>query len=264
MMVKQLIRLKSRVAKSIWIKLIERSNLEQAAAIHVTAEIEGREIERFGFSLPPLVTIPNGVSLPVTGDSAVVSAEIRALADCQPLVLFLGRIDWKKNLMELVRAMYQVPQGHLGIVGNDEDGYARDLLSLISSLKLNNRITILPRFVLGFDKETLLSACKLFVLPSLSENFGNAALEAAIRGKPILVSEEAGVATMVREHQCGLTCQPNAQDIGRAIKTLLNDPEQSKVLGERGRSAALSRYTWPMVAGRMSALYESIVKGDRP
>jgi glycosyltransferase involved in cell wall biosynthesis len=264
MMVKQLIRLKSRAAKSIWIKLIERSNLEQAAAIHVTADIEKRELEKFGFLLPPLVTIPNGVTLPVTSDFAEISADIRALAEHQPLVLFLGRIDWKKNLMELVRAMSQVSDAHLGIVGNDEDGYARNLLTLTSSLGLSNRITILPRPVLGSDKEALLSACRLFVLPSLSENFGNAALEAAIRGKPILVSEEAGVATMVREHQCGLTCQPNAQDIGRAIKTLLNDPEQSKVLGERGRSAALSRYTWPVVAGRMSALYESIVKGDGP
>jgi glycosyltransferase involved in cell wall biosynthesis len=264
MMVKQLVRLKSRAAKSIWIKLIERSNLEQAAAIHVTADIEAREIEKFGFSLPPLVTIPNGVTLPVIDDSAVISAEIRALAERQPLVLFLGRIDWKKNLMELVRAMSQVPHGHLGIVGNDEDGYARNLLTLTSSLDLINRITILPRSVLGSDKETLLSACKLFVLPSLSENFGNAALEAAIRGKPIIVSEEAGVAAMVREHQCGLTCRPNAEDIGHSIKTLLDDPERSKIMGERGRSAALSCYTWPVVARRMNTLYESIVKSDGP
>jgi len=220
MMVKELIRLKSRAAKSLWIKLIERSNLEQAATIHVTAEIEGRELDKFGFSLPPLVTIPNGVTPPVVRDAAAMStepqsADIYALTERQPLVLFFGRINWKKNLMELVRAMSRVPNGHLGIVGIDEDGYGSDLLTLTSSLKLNNRITILPRLVVGSEKEALLSACKLFVLPSLSENFGNAALEAAIRAKPILVSEEAGVATLVREHQCGLTCRPNADDISQ-------------------------------------------------
>jgi hypothetical protein len=129
---------------------------------------------------------------------------------------------------------------------------------------LNNRITILPRLVIGSEKETLLSACKLFVLPSLSENFGNAALEAAIRGKPIIVSEEAGVATLVRDHQCGLTCRPNAKDISRSIKKLLNDPERSRKMGEQGRSAALSCYTWPVIARKMSTLYEGIIKGDRP
>jgi glycosyltransferase involved in cell wall biosynthesis len=264
MMVKQLIRMKSQLAKSAWITLIERANLENASAIHVTADIESHELRKFGFSLPPVVAIPNGVTLPTIGGSEVASGDILTLAQRQPLVLSLGRLDWKKNLAELVRAVTQIPHGHVGIAGNDEDGYAKTLLGLTSSLELNDRVTILPRAVLGFDKEALMAACKLFVMPSLSENFGNAALEAAIRGKPLLVSEEAGVATMVRDYQCGLTCRPNADDIGRAIKVLLENPERSKIMGERGRTAALSSYTWPVIARQMSTLYDSVVKRGRP
>jgi glycosyltransferase involved in cell wall biosynthesis len=260
MMVKELIRLKSRVAKTAWINLIERSNLERAAAIHVTAEIEALELRKFGFSLPPLVTIPNGVDLPPTEQPWAMDAEIRSLVQRQPLLLYLGRINWKKNLLELVRAMTEVPQGHLIIVGNDEDAYASKIETLTASLGLSERITVLPRSVLGADKEALLRACRIFVLPSLSENFGNAALEATVRGKAIVVSEGAGIAAVVREHQCGLICHPNAKDIARSINSLLGDPHLSTSMGERGRKAALSNYSWPVIARRMSGVYEAVPK----
>jgi glycosyltransferase involved in cell wall biosynthesis len=260
MMVKELIRLKSRIAKTAWINLIERSNLEGAAAIHVTAEIEALELRKFGFSLPPLVTIPNGVDLPPTETPWAIDAEIRGLVQRQPLMLYLGRINWKKNLLELVRAILEVPQGHLIIVGNDEDAYASKIATLAASLGLSERVTVLPRPVLGADKEALLGACRIFVLPSLSENFGNAALEATVRGKAIVVSEGAGIAAVVREHQCGLICQPNAKDIAHSINRLLGDPRLSTSMGERGRKAALSNYSWPAIARRMSDVYEALQK----
>jgi glycosyltransferase involved in cell wall biosynthesis len=261
MMVKELIRLKSRFVKTAWINLIERSNLECAAAIHVTAEIEALELRKFGFSLPPLVTIPNGVAPPPVEQPSAIDAEIRSLIQRQPLVLYLGRIDWKKNLLELVRAMSEVPHGHLVIAGNDEEAYASRLANLTTSLGVSGRITVFPHPVLGADKEALLGACKIFVLPSLSENFGNAALEATVRGKAVIVSEGTGIATVVREHQCGLVCRPQAKDIARAINNLLSDSRLSERMGERGRSAALSNYTWPEVARRMSSVYETVQRG---
>jgi glycosyltransferase involved in cell wall biosynthesis len=262
MMVKELIRLKSRVAKTAWINLIERSNLEHAAAIHVTAEIEALELRKFGFALPPLVTIPNGVALPTEDEPQCMDPEIRSVVQRQPLVLYLGRINWKKNLLELVRAMSKVRQGHLVIVGNDEDEYASKVATLTASLGLCERVTILPHPVLGADKEVLLCACRIFVLPSLSENFGNAALEATVRGKAIVVSDGTGIATVVREHKCGLICHPNADDIAHAINRLLSDADLAETMGNRGRSAALSNYSWPIIARHMSNVYEALLKGS--
>jgi glycosyltransferase involved in cell wall biosynthesis len=261
MMVKELVRLKSRFAKTAWIKLIERSNLEHASAIHVTADIEAREIESFGFALPPLVSIPNGVDPPPLAAAQGTSPEVRTLSAQRPLILYLGRINWKKNLIELVRSMRDIPQGHLGIVGYEEDGHGTAVASLAASLGLADRVTVLARPILGTDKEALLAACDLFVLPSLSENFGNAALEASIRGKPIVVSEGAGVATLIEEHHCGLICQPNAKALAHSITLLLRDPDSAKSMGERGRTAAISCYSWSAVARRMSAAYESAIRG---
>ena len=56
--------------KSAWIRSIEKSNLEHAAAIHLTSELETLELERFGWRLPRLAVIPNGIDEPLasTGD----------------------------------------------------------------------------------------------------------------------------------------------------------------------------------------------------
>src|SRR6266498_1819843 len=58
MLVKDLIARRSRLAKSAWIHLIERSNVERAAALHLTSQLEATEIERFGWRLPRLCVIP--------------------------------------------------------------------------------------------------------------------------------------------------------------------------------------------------------------
>jgi glycosyltransferase involved in cell wall biosynthesis len=259
MMVRDLIRAKSYFPKTAWIALIERSNLEHAAAIHVTADIEAEEIEKFGFKLPPLINIPNGVTMPSTASNQAVSPEVRRLCDRQPLILYLGRLNWKKNLLELVRAMTDVPHGHLGIVGYDEDNHAAKVSEAATSLELEERITVIPRPILGADKEALFASCEVFVLPSISENFGNSVLEAAIYGKPMVVSDRAGVAALVREHQCGVLCAPEAGSIGRAIAGMLSDLERTRKMGQRARSAALSDYSWPAVARRMSTAYEKII-----
>jgi glycosyltransferase involved in cell wall biosynthesis len=257
MMVRELIRLKSRLVKTAWITLIERRNLERAAAIHVTADIEGTEIEKFGFNLPPIINIPNGVAPPPATTVLAKDPEIRKLCERPgPLILYLGRINWKKNLVELVRAMSDVPHGHLAIVGYDEDSHAKAVADIATSLGLGDRVTVLPQPVLGVDKEAVLGASDVFVLPSLSENFGNTVLEAAIRGKPVVVSEGAGAATLVRQHQCGVVCLPSADSIARALTEILVDLDRAKAMGERGRAGASRDYSWSAIARRMNAAYE--------
>jgi glycosyltransferase involved in cell wall biosynthesis len=263
MMVKELVRLKSPLVKSAWIRLIERTNLERAAGIHVTANIEAMELERFGFSLPPVINIPNGVGKPSNITAELINKDVQKLCARQPLILYLGRINWKKNLLELVRAMSNVPFGHLGITGYDEDDHSKMLVDAAASIG-PDRVTVLARPILGADKEALLRACKLFVLPSLSENFGNTVLEAAIHGKPVVVSEGAGAATLVRQHQCGIVCLPNAKSISGAIAEILGDLGRAKMMGERGREAASRDYTWSAIARRMSEEYEVFVKRPRP
>ena len=63
MLVRDLIKRKNQWIKNTWIKLIERKNLESAAGIHITAPVEESELLKFGFDLPSVYYVPNGIDL---------------------------------------------------------------------------------------------------------------------------------------------------------------------------------------------------------
>ena len=198
MLVKELIDRRSWLAKSTWMQIIERSNVEQAAAIHSTSQLEATELQRFGWRLPRLVIISNGVDepLPCAGE---IATEVKEIVAQQPLVLFLGRLSWKKGLDRLLRAYAATGAGKLAIVGTDDEGLAPRLVKLARDLRIADRVRILPRTVIGSEKERLFAAARVFVLTSYSENFGNTVLEAMRRRVPVVVTPEVGAADIVRE-----------------------------------------------------------------
>ena len=64
MLVKDLIRRKSSLAKRAWIALFEHRNIEAAAAVHLTSEIEASELRMLGFRSARLAVVANGIEFP--------------------------------------------------------------------------------------------------------------------------------------------------------------------------------------------------------
>jgi glycosyltransferase involved in cell wall biosynthesis len=256
MLVKDLIARRSQLAKSAWIHLIERSNVEKAAALHLTSQLEGSEVERFGWRLPRLAVIPNAIDEPFFQNGKIAS-DVEAITSQQPLVLFLGRLSWKKGLDRLLRAFARTP-GMLAIVGTDDENFAPQLVKLAADLQIADRVRILPRTVIGFEKERLFAAARLFVLPSYSENFGNTVLEAMRRGVPVVVTPEVGAAEIVQTSGAGLVVAGDLEPLSSAIRLLTSNPVLARSMGEAGRRHATAHFTWGHVAAQMEDLYNSI------
>jgi glycosyltransferase involved in cell wall biosynthesis len=257
MLVKELIRRRSRLAKSAWISLIEKSNLEHAAAIHLTSELEALELERFGWRLPQLAVIPNGIGEPLAPASDVCP-DVDSIVAMQPLVLFLGRLSWKKGLDRLLRAFAHSRTGKLAIVGTDDEGLALQLEKQAEDLRIGERVRVLGRTVVGAEKESLFAAARLSVLSSYSENFGNTVLEAMRRGIPVVVTPEVGAADIVRQSAGGIVVQGNAQALGAAIEHLLDNPNLAQSMGEAGQRYVMMHHTWVGISNLMEELYESL------
>ena len=263
MLVKDLIRKKSRWSKTVWIKLFERYNLEQAAAIHVTTTVEKRECERFGFRLPPISIVPNGINVnDFTNNSERISNCIKNLLDKQPMVLFLSRISWKKGLDRLIPALSHVPEAHLVIAGNDEENYTPFLISLANQYGVKQRVTFSGPVRNG-DKKALLKAAKVFTLPSHSENFGNVVLEALAVGCPVVVTPQVGLADVVTKCGAGLVVEGEPENIARAIQQILVDSKTRAEMGKNGRKTVKERYTWNSVATQMEQVYQKILVNRR-
>lgn len=256
MLERDLISAKSTLLKGLWIAAIERRNLEGAAALHVTSHREAVEAGAFGLSLPPMREIPNGVTLNAAGDGEV-SDSLRAVAQGEPFVLFLGRISWKKGLDRLIAALPHIG-ARLVIAGNDDERYRPVLEGIADRFGVRHRM-VFTGPVHGAGKAMLLRHARLLVLPSYSENFGNVVIEAMAEACPVVVSTAVGVASVVEATGAGLAVPGDSSSLVTAIERLLNDPAARQEMGRRGARAAREQFSWTAVAQQMEALYATLI-----
>jgi glycosyltransferase involved in cell wall biosynthesis len=255
MLVRDVIRAKSRFAKSAWIELVERRSLSQAARVHVTTEIEEAEAKALGLRLPETFCVPNGVSWP-SRHTPLGSGPFAHIP--RPYALFLSRINRKKGLDRLIRAWKWVPQLPLIIAGNDDEGILPELKALARSEGVTDRLTFLGP-VSDEHKWALYENAEMFILPSYSENFGNVVAEAMAMACPVVITPDVGLAKLVGEIGCGIITSGEPRALARAITQLQKNEIQRKRLGALGRQAAVERLTWAGVAAQMEGEYHRIL-----
>ncbi|MBI1203294.1 MAG: glycosyltransferase [Rhodopseudomonas sp.] len=260
MLVADMVRRRNRLAKTLWLALIERSTVERAAALQVASELEAAELAGFGWRLPPIAVVANGVDDP---DPAIagrpLAPDIAAAIAARPVVLYLGRLSWKKGLDRLLRAFALTPSGTLVIAGTDDEGLSTRLAALAEQLNIAARVRIVPRTVDGADKEALFAAAQLFVLPSYSENFGNTVLEAMRRGVAVVTTPQVGAAAIVEAAQAGLIVDGESPSFAAAMQQLIDDPARAAIMGAAGRRHVVAHYGWPAMAARIEQLYLSLI-----
>jgi glycosyltransferase involved in cell wall biosynthesis len=118
--------------------------------------------------------------------------------------------------------------------------------------------------IYGPDKWRLLRQARCLVLPSISENFGNAVLEALAIGCPVVVSPTVGLAELVSREACGVVAESDAGSLGRALSELWTDDGARQVMGKNGMAAVRSHYVWERVATRVETFYSGILSAARP
>jgi len=253
MLVPDLLRRRGRWRKAAWLRLVERRTLARAAGLHVTAELEAEEARKLDLPLPRVFVVPNGIDPEAAPSPDAPAAPVRDLLAGPPFLLYLGRLSWKKGLDRLIPAMTRVPDTVLAVAGNDEEGIRPKLEALTREAGVAGRVVFLGP-VDGANKAALLHGCAALVLPSYSENFGNAVLEAMAAGRPVAVTPEVGLAGVVREERAGIVAEGDPIILGDALRALLADPDR-EAMGRRGVEAAGRRFGWAAVAAQMEAVY---------
>ena len=250
-----------RLKKQLYTPL-ERRNLNQAVAIHCTTAAESRDVRNFQVQTPSFV-VPFGVHPPIY--QAQAKQKLRQLYNIppqRPIVLFFSRLHPKKRPDLLLKALSKLAaldqDFHLILAGSGETDYLTNLINLVSSLNLAERTT-LPGFVTGLDKELLLQGSDLFVLPSFSENFGVAVVEAMAAGLPAIITPDVQIASDIAQAKAGLVVEGEIDALALAIQELLVSPHRRFELGENGKRLVSRCYSWNAIATQLSRVYDSIV-----
>ena len=256
---------KKRLVRALWEDAAHRS----AACFHVNSEAEHLTLRRHGLRIP-ICIIPNGIDLPAGQSSEVSSlvSDLASVARGRNLLLYLGRLHPKKNLLNLIRAWKEALNSHpsilnswmLAIAGWDQGGHEAQLRQLTIDLRLLTSVIFLgPRF--GADRDACYRACDAFVLPSLSEGLPMTVLEAWAYAKPVLMTSEcnlpegfvAGAAL-----QTGTT----SKQIAARLKQLIEmSDDDRKAMGARGRALVAETFSWPRIGEQMRWVYEWVLGG---
>ncbi|MHC1729926.1 MAG: glycosyltransferase [Syntrophobacteraceae bacterium] len=242
--------------KLAW-KFFERHNLRRAALLHATSQKEKESILSLG--LPrPVAVVPNAITLPASTGDFLRTERCRN-------ALFLSRIHPVKGLANLVSAWARVrPKGwRMIIAGGDEEGCRKEVENSIRKAGLENDF-IFAGQVDGIQKEKLYRQADLFILPTLSENFGIVVAEALSYGVPVITTRGAPWEDLVT-HRCGWWVDVGVEPLVKALSeaSSLSDSKR-QAMGERGRRYAEQHLSWPRAAGQILQAYRWILSGGSP
>ena len=234
-------------------------------AVLASCSVEAHQIaELYGTDPARIEIVPPGVERAFFAPGYRPQAR-RALAlpENRPMLLFVGRIQPLKALDVAVRALagsrhkdafLVVVGGPSGPTGHAEQARVHDL---VDGLGLADRVYFRPP-----QPHELLStyyrAADVCLVPSRSESFGLVALEAAACGTPVVAAAVGGLRTLVDHGRTGfLVEQRDPSMFALYVDEIVGKPllaaEFSANAAERAR-----RYTWPMAATRLKALYADL------
>ncbi len=248
MLIRELVKARSRWLKTAWIALFERRTVSRAAALHLTSKIEQKAFAEFGLTTGgSLEIVPNGVELHASTGSRSLTAT--------PYVLVLGRISWKKRIDRVIEAVAGVTGLELVIAGGDDEGLLPKLRACALEFGVSDRVRFVGH-VDGLVKEDLLRDALALVMTSRTENYGNVVLEAMAVGTPAVVVPQIGAADAVRDANAGWVIDDIIAALRAQLSSLVISPEMANEAGARGASWVKENASWPAIAGRMLEVYQ--------
>jgi glycosyltransferase involved in cell wall biosynthesis len=206
---------KSKLAKQLYMSLLEQKLLRGAAVIHVLGDSEVAATRKWS-GQTPVEKIPYGF--------VPASVEHKHSTNNSRFVIgYCGRIDmYTKGLDALVSgfaAFSKVhPASELRIIGDGAD--MDKLKAQINAVGMQEHIVVTgARY--GAEKEQLLRSCHVFAHPSRNEGLPAAILEAAAMGIPCLVTEATNTGATVASYDCGVAINDtDASQILKGLNTL--------------------------------------------
>src|SRR5213082_4274162 len=155
-------------------------------------------------------------------------------------LLYVGRVSREKDLDLLAEAYRRLRDEGLSVqlcvVGHGP--YVGEVCESLPEAVFTGYLT-------GGELAAAYASADIFVFPSTTDTFGNVIIEAQASGVPVIVSDSGGPKELVEDNRNGLiTKSHDVEDLTRAIRELVADPERRKKMGDRARESGIDR-TWP-------------------
>jgi glycosyltransferase involved in cell wall biosynthesis len=243
---------------------IEKHHLARAAALLATGAREAGRLRKFA----PRQRIES-LSLGLTGEARPDYKPARQQLGWAPeeiVLLFLSRLHEKKGPDLLLRALTSMKWPavtRLVVVGDGQPGYVESLKRFAA-----DHAGSLPRTdwigaVWGPGRWPYFQGADLFCLPSHSENFGLAVLEACQVGTPALTTIETPWAAELASGR-GYISLPSVESLRTQLTEFFAAPRQTPPQRATLSEWAWSHFHWDRLAPQYTAFYESVAQSPQP
>lgn len=257
-----------RWRKSLIEVLYDNNNLRKASAIHFTTEEEKLLAEKHCFGTTSII-VPNGLDttvydrLPPKGTFQKLYPETKG----KQIILFFSRLSFKKGLDILAPAFINLAKQnksyHLVLAGPDNEGLGDWVKQQVKdagiSVDGNDKRVTVTGMLKDEAKLSALNDASLFILPSYTENFGIAVIEAMLCGLPVIISDKVNIWRDVKTDNAGLVGPCDIDWFTDNIKKLLADKELCSKMGDAGIKSVKKRYDWNKIALQLESEYKKIL-----
>ena len=202
--------------------------------------------------------MPNGAEFRTVSDSDIAEVNHRWHLGDDPMLLFVGQMDWKKNILTVLEACVEMKrQGFFCrtlLAGQGMDLSA--IQEKIREWNLEDRVETLGHISDATLLDALYARASLFVFPSLYDNSPMVVREAAVMRTPSVMVRGSTAAEVIRNRENGYLCENNPADVARVVRNAISDPEELKRVGEQARETI--PVPWEKVMEMAVARYEHL------
>jgi glycosyltransferase involved in cell wall biosynthesis len=258
---------KSKNAWKKWpyYKLFAERNIKNAIAVHYTSEDEADKCHSFLGLKNREIIVPNGIELSEFNNLPARDNLWKrySILKHKKVVLFLGRINCIKGLDLLVKAYSRLARErnevHLMIVGPDENNYIEKVKKSLRNEGIFERVTF-TGMLSGKRKLEAFAGSDVFILPSYSENFGMAVVEAMACNLPVIISSQVGIYKEVESAKAGIIVHANSNELHDALVKILDNNQEALEMARRGRKLVEEYFASEKIADKMIKVFGEIIK----
>ncbi|MBR1560051.1 MAG: glycosyltransferase [Clostridia bacterium] len=206
---------------------------EKFTEVWTVSEASAETLRGYGYA-GDIRVMSNGTDIHPVTDGDVAAVRERFGLDDAPLLLYVGQINWKKNLRCVVEACARLDRPfRLALAG--QGPHEKDVAQLAEALGIGDRVFFTGHIGDTVTLNSLYRAASLFLFPSLYDTSGLVVREAAAMGTPAVVVGGSAAAEGIRDGYNGFLCLDDPADLARVADAALADPEKLATVGQTAR-----------------------------